>query len=395
MMKGMYEPLDVAHKKTFTPDNDEPSAFVDDEMLKNASRRVKSQQRNLHGYGSILDRIDRRAKVLLGRLSTWSKLAIFVPMLLSAVLSPLLLIMQNARLTALSSDIPAMLKQMPWNPSMLPPYPVLDQFRERADFSSSRFPTPLGGKVVLLDVDTRPWSIPDASNMTQISYGRANHWLYAKMHGYDYKYVQAPELPGDIRQTWVKVDAIRNVLLEGYQFIVFTDYDIVFPHLKIPIEWFLDFWNVTPEIILTVGSVPNRTDKYDQFHRHLSINTGFMIIQNAPRALDMLKDWAECPSEVKYPGCAQWKIKLSNEQNAYADYVRYTYPNTTRDIECDQVTSSEFMTMPRAKKCRGTLIQHFWAKKDEVKNAVQASIANLIFPEVIREMKDTVVPHIE
>ncbi|KAF4549180.1 Hypothetical protein D9617_23g005950 [Elsinoe fawcettii] len=390
-MKDGYHSLHSTH------DAVEPT-YID---LQVGEHEVDSQLRGkLHRcridtFDDALDKAECRFRRLSQQMSTSAKVAICVPILLSAILCPILLIMQNARFNVGMNDIPTTLKNMPWNPSMLPDYSVLDQVKETGDFSSSLYPNPLGNKVVLLDVDTRHWAISNAANMTQVSYGRLNHYLYAKMHGYHYQYIKAPELSGEIRQTWVKVDAIRRVLQQGYQFVVFTDYDIVFPHMKIPLEWFLDFWNVTPEIILTVGSVPNRTDKYDQYHRHLSINSGFMIVQNAPQALDMLKDWAECPSEVKFPGCAQWKTKYSHEQNAYADYIRYAYPNTTRDIDCDQVTSSEFMKMPNATKCRGTLIQHFWSKKDEVKNAVQASIANLVFPDVVKHLQDEVVSHIE
>lgn len=78
------------------------------------------------------------------------------------------------------------------------------------------------------------------------------------MHGYDYKFVRAPAHAG-LHATWAKVQAVRDVLQQGYQYVVFTDSDVIFPHLKIPMEYLLDHWNVTADIALTLGYAPNIT----------------------------------------------------------------------------------------------------------------------------------------
>ncbi|TKX19720.1 hypothetical protein C1H76_7918 [Elsinoe australis] len=278
---------------------------------------------------------------------------------------------------------------------MLPRHAVLDELRATGDLSSRLYPNKLGNKVLLLDVDSRAWDIEDPVDFSQMSYGRLNHYLYAQMHGYDYKFMKVPPPPPDTFRTWPKIGGIYQALQLDYQFIVFTDYDVIFPHLKIPIEWFLDHWNVTQEIILTVGTAPRVPGKiqpmrWDRFRRKLSINSGFMIIQKTPLALDFFKDWMECTSEVKFKGCSKWKTTPLHEQRAYADYIRYEYPNTSREVPCDEVLGSD----RQPGLCKGTLVQHLFDKgKAHVKAAVQESIANLILPPVIEDLKMDVFRH--
>lgn len=216
----------------------------------------------------------------------------------------------------------------------------------------------------------------------------------AQMHGYDYQFMKVPPSPPGTFRTWPKVGGIYDALQQDYQFVIFVDYDIVFPHLKIPIEWMLDHWNVTKDIVLTVGLAPDNTTKndmrWDRFHNQLSINSGFMIVQNGPVAHDMFRDWRDCPTDIKFPGCSKWKSEPLYEQRAYSDYIRYAYPNTAREIPCDEVLGYELQYASH--QCRGTLVRHMFRKgKRHVKAAVEESIAKLILPTVVQELQDKYV----
>jgi len=206
------------------------------------------------------------------------------------------------------------------------------------------------------------------------------------MHGYDYKFVRAPEGPNDTHATWVKVQSIREVLKEGYKFVVFTDSDVVFPHLRMSMEYLMERWNVTAETAVTIGHAPKLRSSMDHVHHQQGVNTGFMMVQNTSVTDNMFKDWAECPSEVKYPGCAHWKDVMWHEQSAYNDYIRYDYPNVTREVPCNEVNGAPEHREQGEAHCDGILVRHYWVAKNKVKEAVQASIAEAILPGVIDDM---------
>jgi len=206
------------------------------------------------------------------------------------------------------------------------------------------------------------------------------------MHGYDYRFVRAPQLPADTNATWTKVQATREVLQEGYKFVVFTDSDVVFPHLRLSMEYLLERWNVTEDIALTMGHVPKLPRSYDHVSHQLGVNTGFMIVQNTPIIDTLMKDWAECPSEVKYKGCAHWKQVLWHEQSAFNEYIRYDYPNVTREVPCTEVNGAPEHRAQGESHCDGMLVRHYWVAKNGVKAAVQASIAEAVLPAVVDDM---------
>lgn len=206
------------------------------------------------------------------------------------------------------------------------------------------------------------------------------------MHGYDYKYIRAPAPPADIHPTWVKVQAIRDTLREGYRFVVFTDYDVVFRRLKVPMEWMLDHWNVTEGIAVTLGLAQDLPDRYDRTHHQRIVNTGFMVVQNTDVTDRMFRDWTRCVGEQQHPGCAHWKKQFWHEQSAYSDYIRYDFPNRTREVSCNEVSGSPFHDLKGDKHCDGTLVGHYFQAKNKVKEAVEASIAELVLPSVVDEM---------
>ena len=80
----------------------------------------------------------------------------------------------HARITwAEDRSIPQVLGELPWSPSMSGlNFSINDTFRH------SLHPQGLGKDLVILDVDTRVWTTEDASNMSQLTWGRLNHYLY-------------------------------------------------------------------------------------------------------------------------------------------------------------------------------------------------------------------------
>ncbi|PNS14794.1 hypothetical protein CAC42_2023 [Sphaceloma murrayae] len=255
-----------------------------------------------------------------------------------------------------------------------------------AHLTNDLFPLKLGKELVILDVDNRPWDIRNANDMSQLSWGRLNHYLYAKTHGYDYRYLQAPATPSGTHATWVKVEAIWKVLQEGYKYVVFTDSDVVFPYLNLPLEYLLTEWNVTSEIAITAGYAPDEPAKYDHTHHRRMINTGFMVVQDTPVTAQLFKDWIECPTNVKYANCSDWKDVFWHEQSAWSELVRYDYLPYTRELPCDSVNGAPEHSLEGDRKCTGKYVRHYWVAKDQVKHAVQESIANLVVPGAMADL---------
>ncbi|KAF2218666.1 hypothetical protein BDZ85DRAFT_78407 [Elsinoe ampelina] len=255
-----------------------------------------------------------------------------------------------------------------------------------AGMSDHLYPNKLGKRLVILDVDTRPWRVDSLKDMSQLSYGRLNHYLYAKMHGYDYKFVQAPAPPKGTHATWVKIEAIQQVLQEGYKFVVFTDSDVMFPHLRLPMEYMLTEWNVTSEIAVTAGYAPDEKEKYDHTHHRRMINSGFMVVQDTPVTAQLLKDWIECPTNVKYPTCSDWKDVFWHEQSAWSELVRYDYLDHVREVACNDVNGAPEHQLEGDKKCTGKFVRHYWIAKDHVKQAVQESISAVVVPDLMDDL---------
>lgn len=214
--------------------------------------------------------------------------------------------------------------------------------------------------------------------------------LEAKMHGYDYKFVQVPPVPEGYHGTWAKLGAIRDALGLGYKFIVFTDGDIIFPHLKMPMEYLFDYWNITSEIAVALGYEPDTPGHVDHTPTHRrTLNTGFMIIQDIPVTKPLFQDWVECPTDVKFTNCSAWKDEPFHEQEAWADYIRYAYPNRDRELPCGEVNGSPYHVKTGKAFCGGTLVTHYWTGKEKVKEAAQAAIAAVVMPSVIDDLTAT------
>jgi hypothetical protein len=150
----------------------------------------------------------------------------------------------------------------------------------------------------------------------------------AQIHGYDYKYYQAQHMDG-YYDTWIRPHILAS-LLKNYDFVITLDADVTATHLEVPFEWLFNHWNITSRTSIALPwDVEERRDNGDVISQDSKgvqvFNAGFLIVQNLPHTFEMLKAWGECPTEVRYKGCAHWKQNWSHEQRAFSEYIRYDF----------------------------------------------------------------------
>lgn len=259
---------------------------------------------------------------------------------------------------------------------------------------------PLGKDVLIVDMDTR-W--PDGDNevfgKTKLNWENVtgneggsmltasvlNHFMYAQIHGYDYKFYRAESLEG-MHDTWIK-PYVLSEFLESYRFVVFIDADATIQHLDVPLEWLFNKWGITRK---TSIAMPIDTKQILNGDKNAScdskgkvtLNTGFVIAQKLPLTLKMMKAWKECPTEKRYKGCAQWKENWSHEQRAFSEYIRYDFNpdgNNIVEIPCD-----EAMGYPGLKQnhghilsdCNGRFVRHHTIDKAMTKTSTSDAMLN-------------------
>jgi len=107
-------------------------------------------------------------------------------------------------------------------------------------------------------------------------------------------------------------------------------------------------------------------------------------VQQTPLTEALLREWAECPSEIKYPGCARWADPSAfwHEQSAYSEYIRhdaaYAREGVLKEIKCDEANGAPENWLRGGKQCRGTLVRHYWVCKQCVRKAVEHSVVDLV-----------------
>jgi hypothetical protein len=258
---------------------------------------------------------------------------------------------------------------------------------------------PLGKNVLIVDIDTR---VPTGDNQVLnpekidfenlemkggglVSNAIINHYLYALIHGYDYKFYQAQHIP-DHHDTWIMPHVFRELILD-YQFVVAMDADVTLPHLDVPLEWMFNRWGIKEHTSMalpwdTMEWRNNKTVTVDSQGLRV-LNTGFVVAQNSEVTIDLLEKWRDCTTEKRYLGCAKWKETWSHEQRAFSEYIRYDYnftPETIISIPCDDAVG-----WPGFKKdlegdnykvtdCSGNFVRHYTIGKDKVKTAGTNSI---------------------
>lgn len=252
--------------------------------------------------------------------------------------------------------------------------------------SSSLYPEALGKKLCIVEVDTRPWNVDEGwseAEDSQLYWPRMHHYIYASIHGYDYRYIHADKFPDGRMDGWVKPSTIRNILQEGYEFVVYIDYDIIFNNMKLPLEHLMSRWNVTSAIALAGALDPDRSYNLDLRGR-LSINTGFLIWQNTARADQMLQAWDECPD---LPECKRYLFEWYHDQSAFNSFVRWGNEDVVREIPCSEANGASFFLNGDNQGCIGTFISHYWVDKGTVDLAAKAALAEIIMPAAFERLQ--------
>jgi len=266
---------------------------------------------------------------------------------------------------------------------------------------------PLGKKVLIVDIDTRvptgenellnpermDWEQLKMEGSGLVSNSIMNHYLYAMVHGYDYKFYQARDMK-DHYNTWILPHVFRE-LIPNYQFVVAMDADVTIPHMEVPLEWMFNRWGIKQQ---TSMALPWDTE---EIRSNVSIsvdskglrvlNTGLVIAQNSPTTLELLEAWRDCTSEERYEGCAQWKYEWSHEQRAFSEYIRYDFNNTPETIvtiPCDDAVGWPgfrkdmlFEGSPNqdVSDCNGNFVRHYTTiGKPRVKAAGAVSVMQML-----------------
>ncbi|KAI8935874.1 hypothetical protein NX059_007389 [Plenodomus lindquistii] len=269
--------------------------------------------------------------------------------------------------------------------------------------NSSVWREPLGKKVVIVDVDTRiptgdnqilnadkkiNWAKLESGGIGLISHAITSHYLYAMIHGYDYRYYQAAEMPGH-HSTWIKPHLIKD-MLPDYQFVITMDADAVITHPEVPLEWLFNRWGIAKH---TSIAMPHDTEEDLNGMRNTEdskgvpvLNSGFIVTQNNELTFEMLEAWGNCTTEVRYPGCGHWKENWSHEQRAFSEYIRYDFdrtPQTIVGIPCDDgmgypgFREQAGANFARA-DCKGNFIRHYTLGKGTVHSGTTETIAQVL-----------------
>lgn len=243
----------------------------------------------------------------------------------------------------------------------------------------------LGKKVLILDVDSRHDDMKGGlmhqgprkrKGLGRRSAGRLTHIMYAMVHGYDYRFVRAPNYP-DRHGTWVKVPVLREAL-NTHDVVVFMDDDVSFVHLNLPLEWLLNYWGVQRNTSLTMARDADSPVNHDSKGLVL-LNTGFIIATKGERTQEMLSALESCPDERRYPGCGRWAKEWAHEQRAFGEYVRYEFNKTTDFLP---------LKFHEANTPQGWFVRHDWFKKRDPLEDLDRSIMDFFIGRLHRHFHE-------
>ncbi|KAJ5084851.1 hypothetical protein NUU61_009430 [Penicillium alfredii] len=252
-----------------------------------------------------------------------------------------------------------------------------------------RITKPLGKDILIMDVETRPLDdagkvlnrhLPDIEEVPYDTMGRLDHYMYARIHGYDYKLMQLIE--GDLKAQWAKVIAMDKALRD-YKVVVFIDADALWSYPHVPVEWLMNHWGMTDETVIALPD--DVSGGWEDVYGNRGMNTGFCITQQAPSTRDLFERWITCPDETRYPECSKYKEDGLKEQSAFIDFIRHDYNGS----EIVTIPCTEAMGYPGQKEgdgeCTGDFVQHFTTWKDGVGTAVQHSVMQYFMERVHKQ----------
>ncbi|PSN73463.1 hypothetical protein BS50DRAFT_569000 [Corynespora cassiicola Philippines] len=277
---------------------------------------------------------------------------------------------------------------------------------------------PLKKRLLILDIDTREptgenqvfnnktlnWEELEMRGGQLVSSAIMNHYLYAQIHGYDYKFVQAEHIP-DHYDTWISPTTLRRYTPD-YDFVVTMDADVTLTHLEVPLEWMFNKWGITRNTSIAMPWDTEEIHTENGVTAPISVdskgkqvlNTGFMIVQNLGYTLEMLEAWMECTTEKRYKGCGRWKKEWSHEQRAFSEYIRYDFNprgNNIVALPCDDTMGWPGMVDGYPGRitsdCNGNFVRHHTLDKELAKysasNSVMQSLSQVLQKTLLRQQQ--------
>ncbi|KAG6208314.1 hypothetical protein E4U50_003386 [Claviceps purpurea] len=263
-----------------------------------------------------------------------------------------------------------------FKPSVAPDSPT---FKPRDAFEwnlteKARWQQPMRENLCIIDLDNRKFDEAgqvfgpaamdwgSAHGVHGLSLGLLNHYVYARIHGYKYYYVNIVE-PQDRRASWKKPSVISKIL-KGHDVCIYLDSDAIFRNLDLPFEWLMNYWKLYPDNnAMALAEDPAFNYNKDKFGK-LYLNTGFIVAQNNPTTYKIMDDWDKCPNDNgPYPGCEGFRRSWPGQptdQGGFGTYVRYNYTAHIRELPCTEANGFPLSEST----CHGTFIRHLWTGKD-------------------------------
>lgn len=240
--------------------------------------------------------------------------------------------------------------------------------------SEPYFTEPLGKKLCIIDMDSRPFnesgqifaeegmSWDDAQTVHGLAGGVLNHFVYSKIHGYKYYYINL-ESYDDRRDSWKK-PPIMSAILKDHDVCIYLDSDAIFNRLDVPFEWLMNYWEINDKNnSLALAADPNAKNNQDKFGK-VYLNTGFIVAQNNEKTFEIFDEWEDCPNDGgKHPECSEFRTNRPGkptDQGGFGTYIRYDYPKDIKELLCTEANG-----FPESHSgCEGKFIKHLWTGKN-------------------------------
>lgn len=196
----------------------------------------------------------------------------------------------------------------------------------------------------------------------------------------------------DRRSSWKKPPVLAKILKE-HDVCVYLDSDAIFPRFDLPLEWLLNYWQLSPESnSLALALDPDLEGNKDKFGK-LYLNTGFIVAQNKPTTYEILDALQRCPDDDgPYPGCREFRYNAPGQptdQGGFGTFVRYNFTQNIRELPCVEANG-----FPQGDSgCKGQFVRHLWTgKSDQIKIDVGEQVPGpylQIFHQQFRDEQDS------